>query len=158
MVSTEEFLARVAHPGTSGASRLLTAMTRQSTLTPECAETPRLDGEIALVTGGNAGIGLHIAQGLSMRGAEVVLAARNCGRRAALRIISPPRYAGCKSCRLTCRIAAVSRAAAMNWNTCSRVARYGVSYRAPAFGHGGSPCPRKATRSHSRRTCSVTSR
>lgn len=77
MVSTDEYLARVAHPGTSVTLRLLKAITRQSALTPKCADTPRLDGQVALVTGGNAGIGLHIAQGLAVRGAEVVIAARS---------------------------------------------------------------------------------
>lgn len=77
MVSTEQFLARVARPGTSVARRLLTAVSRQEALTPRCADTPRLDGQVALVTGGNAGIGLRIAQGLAVRGAEVVIAARS---------------------------------------------------------------------------------
>jgi len=37
----------------------------------------QLDGKIAIVTGGNAGIGLETARGLASRGARVILACRN---------------------------------------------------------------------------------
>ena len=36
-----------------------------------------LHGKVALVTGGNGGIGLGMAQGLAQAGARVVIAARN---------------------------------------------------------------------------------
>jgi 2-dehydro-3-deoxy-D-gluconate 5-dehydrogenase len=42
-----------------------------------------LQGKVALVTGGNGGIGLGIAQGLARAGAEVVVAGRNATKNAA---------------------------------------------------------------------------
>jgi retinol dehydrogenase-12 len=45
--------------------------------TPTCPASPSLAGKLALVTGGNAGIGLEISKGLVVRGAELVIAARN---------------------------------------------------------------------------------
>lgn len=57
--------------------RLMRSIWRQGAHTPLCPETPRLDGKRALVTGGNAGIGLAISRGLARRGAEVFIAARN---------------------------------------------------------------------------------
>ena len=44
------------------------------------ANTFRLDGRVALVTGSSTGIGLSIARGLGEAGATVVLNARNAGR------------------------------------------------------------------------------
>ena len=49
-----------------------------------------LSGQIALVTGGNGGIGLGMAQGMATAGAHVVVAARNQAKsRQALKIIGP---------------------------------------------------------------------
>ena len=45
----------------------------------------KLDGKLALVTGGNDGIGLEIARHLKARGATVIVAGRNEGRLAAAR-------------------------------------------------------------------------
>lgn len=42
-----------------------------------CPEGPRLDGRIAIVTGGGRGIGLETSRGLAARGAEVVMASRD---------------------------------------------------------------------------------
>ncbi len=41
-----------------------------------------LDGQVAIVTGGNGGIGLGIARGLAAAGADIVVAARNEGKTA----------------------------------------------------------------------------
>jgi NAD(P)-dependent dehydrogenase (short-subunit alcohol dehydrogenase family) len=71
------YLKRVSRPPTSAPRRLARGMWRQSSKTPLCPATPRLDGRLALVTGGNAGIGLEISRGLAARGAEVIIAARN---------------------------------------------------------------------------------
>lgn len=57
--------------------RLASAIWRQRARTPRCPDTPLLEGKLALVTGGNAGIGFEISRGLAQRGAEVVIAARN---------------------------------------------------------------------------------
>jgi NAD(P)-dependent dehydrogenase (short-subunit alcohol dehydrogenase family) len=57
--------------------RLFRSIWRQSLYTPLCPELPRLDGKLALVTGGNVGIGLETSLGLGRRGAEVVIMARS---------------------------------------------------------------------------------
>ena len=51
-------------------------MWRQGASTALCPETPRLDGQLALVTGGARGIGLETSRGLARRGAEVISASR----------------------------------------------------------------------------------
>ncbi len=43
----------------------------------------QLDGKVALVTGGNGGIGLGMARGLARAGAHVVIAGRDAGKSAA---------------------------------------------------------------------------
>lgn len=37
----------------------------------------RIDGRVAVVTGGNGGIGVGIAKGLAEAGADIVIGARN---------------------------------------------------------------------------------
>lgn len=71
------FAERVTTPSKLMPVRLSQAFFRQASRTPVCPDTPRLDGKLAVVTGGNAGIGIEIVRGLAQRGAEVIIAARN---------------------------------------------------------------------------------
>jgi NAD(P)-dependent dehydrogenase (short-subunit alcohol dehydrogenase family) len=50
---------------------------RQRHRTPRCPDTARVDGALALVTGGGRGIGLETTRGLAARGAEVISASRS---------------------------------------------------------------------------------
>jgi NAD(P)-dependent dehydrogenase (short-subunit alcohol dehydrogenase family) len=72
----DDFATRVTSAPTSRFARMRRAIVGQRQ-TPICPVLPRLDGKLALVTGGNAGIGFEISKGLIERGAEVVIAARN---------------------------------------------------------------------------------
>ena len=72
-----EYANKTTTPPSVVPLRLMRCIWRQQAHTPVCADTPRLDGKLALVTGGNAGIGLEISRGLARRGAHVVIAARN---------------------------------------------------------------------------------
>jgi NAD(P)-dependent dehydrogenase (short-subunit alcohol dehydrogenase family) len=45
-----------------------------------CPETPRLDGQRALVTGGSEGVGLGTCRGLLQRGARVIMASRSAAK------------------------------------------------------------------------------
>ncbi len=56
--------------------RMMFSMLGQGRGTQICPDTPRLDGRLALVTGGTGGIGAEIVKGLGARGAEVIVAAR----------------------------------------------------------------------------------
>ncbi|MCG8588534.1 MAG: SDR family NAD(P)-dependent oxidoreductase [Proteobacteria bacterium] len=67
----------VREPPRGVLARLAAGMWRQTSRSRICPPTLRLDGQLALVTGGNAGIGLGICRGLLRRGADVVLLSRN---------------------------------------------------------------------------------
>lgn len=56
--------------------RVANSIFRQKSSTMLCPETECLVGKLALVTGGNRGIGLEITKGLAKRGADVIVAAR----------------------------------------------------------------------------------
>lgn len=66
---------KTTHP-TGRFRRVLSCVIGQKRQTQICPETPRLDGKLALVTGGTSGIGAEIAKGLGRRGANVIVAAR----------------------------------------------------------------------------------
>jgi retinol dehydrogenase-12 len=73
-----DFADRVTvHPPVSVPRRMASCMWRQRSWSAICPQTPRLDGQIALVTGGSRGIGLETTRGLAVRGAEVVSASRD---------------------------------------------------------------------------------
>jgi NAD(P)-dependent dehydrogenase (short-subunit alcohol dehydrogenase family) len=55
-------------------------MWRQKSKTPICPDQPRLDGKLAIVTGGNKGIGFETTKGLAKRGAEVIILARDIAK------------------------------------------------------------------------------
>jgi len=56
--------------------RLFKAMQQQAARTQRCPDIPRLDGKLAIVTGGNRGIGYETSKGLAQRGAEVIIMGR----------------------------------------------------------------------------------
>lgn len=64
-------------PSSSTLRRLLQSMWRQKAKALRCPAEPSLTGKLALVTGGNTGIGLETCIGLAKRGAEIVILARN---------------------------------------------------------------------------------
>jgi len=66
-------------------ARMARAVWKQEARSLVCPPEPRLDGKLALVTGGNGGIGLETCRGLLERGARVVMAARNQDKAAAAR-------------------------------------------------------------------------
>ncbi|MEO1027793.1 MAG: SDR family NAD(P)-dependent oxidoreductase [Pseudomonadota bacterium] len=56
--------------------RVMSCIMGQKRATQICPPTPDLTGKLTLVTGGTGGIGAEIVKGLSVRGAEVIAAAR----------------------------------------------------------------------------------
>ncbi len=69
--------AGTADPSSQWAPRLLGASWRQSARSLVCPETPRLDGQTVLITGGSEGVGLGTCRGLLERGAHVTMASRS---------------------------------------------------------------------------------
>jgi len=67
---------RTAVPNPGKYARVISCIRGQGKRTQIYPDTPRLDGKTALVTGGTGGIGAHVARGLAMRGADVIVAAR----------------------------------------------------------------------------------
>jgi NAD(P)-dependent dehydrogenase (short-subunit alcohol dehydrogenase family) len=74
---TTPFSERSGSPLRPALLRVMSSMWKQRERSVVCPPEPRLDGRLALVTGGNAGIGLEIGLGLAHRGAEVIVAARD---------------------------------------------------------------------------------
>ena len=60
--------------------RMYRALWRQSQYITQCPLEPKLNGKVALVTGGNGAIGFHTALGLARRGSRVVLTCRSKSR------------------------------------------------------------------------------
>lgn len=73
----KKFISKVTYPPKAAFFRLLKSMLMQKTKTPNCPDQPRLDGKLAIVTGGNSGIGFETTRGLVKRGAEVIILTRN---------------------------------------------------------------------------------
>jgi NAD(P)-dependent dehydrogenase (short-subunit alcohol dehydrogenase family) len=73
----QDFTQKITKAPKSNVIRLFKAMWRQAAYTPRCPDTPRLDGKLALVTGGNRGIGYETSKGLALRGADVIILARS---------------------------------------------------------------------------------
>ncbi len=73
----DKFLDKTTRPPKFKPFRLFKSMWRQKSKTPLCPDQPRLDGKLAIVTGGNNGIGYETSRGLVSRGAEVIILARN---------------------------------------------------------------------------------
>jgi NAD(P)-dependent dehydrogenase (short-subunit alcohol dehydrogenase family) len=80
-----DFGSRTCVPPRALPFRLLGSIWRQKARCVRCPDAPRLDGKLAVVTGGNAGIGVEIVRGLAERGAEVILAARTAATAEAAR-------------------------------------------------------------------------
>jgi NAD(P)-dependent dehydrogenase (short-subunit alcohol dehydrogenase family) len=73
-------IPRWSRPSASSLRRLGASMWRQGSRSLRAPDLPRLEGRIALVTGGNAGIGFETSRGLVNRGAQVLIACRNAAK------------------------------------------------------------------------------
>ena len=73
----KKFIKKKTYPPKITFFRIFKAIWRQKSKTPNCPSLPRLDGKLALVTGGNHGIGFETTKGLVKRGAEVIILTRS---------------------------------------------------------------------------------
>lgn len=64
-------------PSTGLVARTAICLWRQGARSVECPVEPRIEGAVALVTGGSRGIGAETSRGLAARGATVITASRD---------------------------------------------------------------------------------
>jgi 2-deoxy-D-gluconate 3-dehydrogenase len=83
-----------------------------------------LKGKVAIVTGGNGGIGLGMAQGLADAGADVVIAARNAPKSAAA--VASLRERGVRAVALSCDVTDAKSVEAMVAATCKEFGRIDI--------------------------------
>ncbi len=96
-----------------------------------------LTGKVAIVTGGNGGIGLGMARGLAKAGARVVVAARNAGKSSAA--VQELQALGCEALAIevdVCAEASVEALMSQAVERCGRidilVNNAGINVRKPA--------------------------
>jgi len=79
-VQTPTAGVQVTHVPSRWAPSRFASTWRQEARSLVCPETPRLDGQWALVTGGSEGVGLGTCRGLLQRGARVITASRSAAK------------------------------------------------------------------------------
>ncbi len=75
-----EFLSRVHSAPVNSIIRMLNASYCQGYYNPQCPlpdSNQEMKGKLILCTGGNCGIGYETVKELALRGADVIIAARN---------------------------------------------------------------------------------
>lgn len=70
-------MSKITTPPKLNILRLWKCLWKQGSLTQICPSSPNLQGKLAVVTGGNNGIGLETCVGLAERGAEILILARD---------------------------------------------------------------------------------
>jgi len=73
----KKYLKKITHPPGFTPLRIFKSMWRQKSKTPICPDQPKLNGKLAIVTGGNDGIGFETSKGLAERGSDVIILSRN---------------------------------------------------------------------------------
>lgn len=96
----------------------------------------KLEGQVAVVTGGNGGIGLAFAQGIAAAGASVAIWARNADKSAAA--AAELRATGVDAIAVTCDVADEESVAAARADTVDRLGRIDICV-ANAGTSGGAP-------------------